>query len=279
LQGKPELQAPDASQLTKEQRELLEREIEARRYELDDHEVDVAAGIAACLTALDQAERERDEARSLAVRMTAEVVGRTADLAAARAEVERLTAFEARVAEMSRRIDELTSWHDDEKAWRVGAEQERDDAVQRVRALEDDCETAGAALGAVCLLATVAVGEKYAGPTDHAAVAAVVEILGQRDAVAVAAREYLMRSVPDPNVGVDAEDTLRCILDDLGAKERDDALAAVREDKVERLSAQADDVLAELDLLDAEFVEFANGSHGHLRVKRALAALRGKDGG
>jgi hypothetical protein len=55
-------------------------------------------------------------------------------------------------------------------------------------------------------------------------------------------------------------------------------LAAARAE-VERLSAQADDVLAELDLLDAEFVEFANGSHGHLRVKRALAALRGKDGG
>lgn len=93
-------------------------------------------------------------------------------------------ALAAERAEMSRRIDELTSWHDDEKAWRVGAEQERDDAMQRVRALEDDCETAGAAMGAVCLLAAVKAGEKYAGPTDHAAVAAVVSILDERDAFA-----------------------------------------------------------------------------------------------
>lgn len=34
------------------------------------------------------------------------------------------------------------------------------------------------------------------------------------------------------------------------------------------------DAVAELEYLDAEFVVFANGSHGHLRVKRAIKLLR-----
>lgn len=127
----------------------------------------------------------------------------------------------SRLIEITKQRDELASWHEDEKTWRIGAEQERDDAMQRVRALEDDCETAGAAMATVCLLATLRFGEKYAGPTDHAAVAAVVEILAQRDAVAIAAKEYLMRSVP-LRTYADAEENLRNILADMGAQERDE---------------------------------------------------------
>lgn len=61
-----------------------------------------------------------------------------------------------------------------------------------------------------------------AGPTDHAAVYAVVSVIAQRDALAVAAKEYLMRSVPDPNTGRNAEETLREILAHLDAEERDE---------------------------------------------------------
>lgn len=125
------------------------------------------------------------------------------------------------IAELTRRRDELESWHGDEKTWRVGAEQERDDAMRRIKALEDDCETAGKLLGAVCALATLRPGEKYTGPTDHAVVYAVVSLLAQRDALAVAAKEYLMRSVPDPNTGRNAEAALRGILTHLDAEERE----------------------------------------------------------
>jgi hypothetical protein len=128
----------------------------------------------------------------------------------------------ADIGELTRQRDELASFHEDEKTWRIGAEQERDDAKQRIAALEDDAEMAGAAMGAVCVLATLRPGEKYAGPTDHAAVYAVVSMLAQRDALAVAAKEYLMRSVPDPNTGRNAEDSLREILAHLDAVERDE---------------------------------------------------------
>ena len=47
-------------------------------------------------------------------------------------------------------------------------------------------------------------------------------VIAQRDAIAVAAKEYLMRSVPDPGVGADAEDTLREILADLIVQEREE---------------------------------------------------------
>ena len=91
------------------------------------------------------------------------------------AEKDRRIATQAEaIAELTRRRDELESWHGDEKTWRVGAEQERNDAMQRIKALEDDCETAGAVMGAVCVLATLRPGEKYAGPDDHAVVYAVV---------------------------------------------------------------------------------------------------------
>ena len=139
------------------------------------------------------------------------------------AEKDRRIATQAEaIAELTRRRDELESWHGDEKTWRVGAEQERDDAMQRIKALEDDCETAGALMGALCVLATLRPGEKYTGPTDHAAVYAVVSVIAQRDALAVAAKEYLMRSVPDPNTGRNAEETLREILAHLDAEERDE---------------------------------------------------------
>ena len=139
------------------------------------------------------------------------------------AEKDRRIATQAEaIAELTRRRDELESWHGDEKTWRVGAEQERDDAMQRIKALENDSETAGEVMGAVCVLATLRPGEKYAGPTDHAAVYAVVSMLAQRDALAVAAKEYLMRSVPDPNTGRNAEDALRGILTHLDAEERDE---------------------------------------------------------
>src|ERR1700680_1671753 len=86
------------------------------------------------------------------------------------AEKDRRIATQAEaLAELTRRRDELESWHEDEKTWRIGAERERDDAMQRIKALEDDCETAGAAMGAVCILATVRVGEKYAELGRHEA--------------------------------------------------------------------------------------------------------------
>jgi len=140
----------------------------------------------------------------------------------------RIAAQAEALAELTRQRDELTSFHEDEKTWRIGAEQERNDAMQQIRALEDDAETAGVALGAVCVLATLRVNEKYAGGistlvTEHAAVAAMASVIAQRDAIAVAAKEYLMRSIPDPNVGADAEDTLREILADMGAQEREEA--------------------------------------------------------
>ena len=75
----------------------------------------------------------------------------------------RIAAQAEALAELTRQRDELASFHEDEKTWRIGAEQERNDAMQRIRALEDDAETAGVALGAVCVLATLRVNEKYAG--------------------------------------------------------------------------------------------------------------------
>ncbi len=47
-------------------------------------------------------------------------------------------------------------------------------------------------------------------------------MIGLRDALAVAAKEYLMRSVPDPNTGRNAENALRGILTHLDAEERDE---------------------------------------------------------
>lgn len=126
------------------------------------------------------------------------------------------------IAELTRRRDELESWHGDEKTWRVGAEQERDDAMRRIKALEGDLETAGKLLGAVCVIATLRHGEKYTGPTDHAAISAVVSLLAQRDALAVAAKEYLLRSVPEFDAGRNAEAALRGILTHLDAEERDE---------------------------------------------------------
>lgn len=121
---------------------------------------------------------------SVAERASEHEFNRANALERACAEKDRRIATQAEaIAELTRRRDELESWHGDEKTWRVGAEQERDDAMQRIKALEDDSETAGEVMGAVCVLATLRPGEKYAGPTDHAAVYAVVSMLAQRDAL------------------------------------------------------------------------------------------------